>query len=628
MSSKRAPITLLCAATGTGLSHVLLRLARGNRRISDLETILCESYRGDPQLAVAPDEVPRMEVVARKPRSELHARWKSSAENVVSTWRENPSDISVLGMHLSWYNSSTSEFYSPVDVSPLLDVGVNQVIVLIDDIYDMFSRLQGKNDIYDPRVIASHIKQLSKFSYSGVKGAEGFYDLPVEQKELRDAGVRSLVTEAALSQLLSWRRAEMFQAENLACVLGCESLTLLAAKHSFASLEALIDNPGSPRTYLSHRISEPRRMNLATAQLPDSVGVWAPVAKEVNRLHVEFARRSQLLINPTAIDELRFSSPTDIHTISAFLGARWPLPEPTRDLLVQPLDDYEHTRILVPEGCPAADSVLSGVVRSLSGRIFFEIAYRDHYVVEHTPHFLIYRPFFCENSEDPIKNADWSGGVHPELRHWLEKSATPGLSGFRTRRLAVVHTDLEIRDRLRWMREPSNFRSMFVRNVQNHFFVKLKTECFPDDEISRLREGSLGTIEASHLELNMVQFTARRSREVFDWIRSYGLAALHQLFTDTSRPHRVAGQLSRIDVALVTRHEDSDRNLLGLADLVDPLTRFFAGDADSDSLNEGFWEQVSNEFLSVFGKSITEASFEAVNIDMNALAAMFSPVDA
>ena len=243
-------------------------------------------------------------------------------------------------------------------------------------------------------------------------------------------GLRLEAKELALGHLMSWRRSEMIYAESLARALGAK-FTVLGAKHSTSALRELTTSSVIPRTYLSHRISEVRRLNKESSTLPDDLGTWSSVVKEVNRLHFAFAENNQLLINPTAIDELRFADSTspDLTTESvpseevvgadkipragnknayrgresAYLAARWELPREWGELLWidrirQSKDSFveipsEHTDTLT-RNLAVDDDIALSVARSLEARIFEEVSFRDHVIVESTPHLCVYRPFF------------------------------------------------------------------------------------------------------------------------------------------------------------------------------------------------------------------------------------------
>ena len=167
----------------------------------------------------------------------------------------------------------------------------------------------------------------------------------------------------------------------------------------------------APRVYLSHRISQLRRSHgILAASDPDAA--WDPPAYEVNALHASLASQGQLLINPTAIDELRFDHDPETDRRSPILTPRWPLPEQTM-IWRSTKGSSEHTQILHTD---ASDEITSHVARSLSLRISSDVWFRDHAIVEHTPNLCVYRPFFCEAA---TSEPDWSGGVGSEMTHWL-----------------------------------------------------------------------------------------------------------------------------------------------------------------------------------------------------------------
>jgi hypothetical protein len=606
-----APAVLVCAAAGTGLTTVLARLAGGSREIIDLESSICQTYVGDERLALEPDEVPNMERVARRPRTELQGRWRETvSRDVQRIKKRKPGNSGVLGMHLSWYNSDSNEFFFPVEVEPLRKGQFSKVVVLIDDIYDMYTRLQGDGDLYSPEVLLKISKQLRKLGFQG--------KLTKQELRLMQLQLKLEATEHALDHLLLWRRAEMTQAENLALSLGAE-LTLLGTKHSADALRAIVDSKNAPRIYLSHRITEVRGMNKKGASLPDRLGVWAPVASEVNRLHLAFANSGQVLVNPTAIDELRFGGAKSRTTFSPFLASRWPLLTPIESLLWSPLTDHQHTQLLLPEGLPADDPIASSVARSLASRIFFEIAFRDHYIVEHTPNLLVYRPFFCEDYNNP-ESVDWSGGVKPEIRHWLRLTTTE----ISFNRAAFVHTRSEIIARLRWLERDERYQGLFVRHVREHLKAKLKEQMIPSDQIDLLLSGKIQDPTSTHLAMNPQDFIQDRATSIDTWIRSYGLAALHEVFSMLERPHQTKEHPGNFDVALMVREEDNDRTAKDLNDLIASLTDFFAGEGkiDGAKLSEPFWSVVSQSFVDVFGISTDDAAFAAIGITAETLASL------
>ena len=136
------------------------------------------------------------------------------------------------------------------------------------------------------------------------------------------------------------------------------------------------------------------------------------------------------------------------------------------------------------------------VASSLAHKIYFEIAFRDHVIVENTPNLCVYRPFFCTDMNEAESAADWSSGVKREIKHWKDahrKRArslpTPtDASDDARRRIAFVHTTDEIRCRIRWLLTPGNF-SVFRGNARRHLERNWEELGVPSTEISTLLAG-------------------------------------------------------------------------------------------------------------------------------------------
>ena len=504
------PTLLVCAPSGTGLTGVGKKLVgvsgvdgESNRdpapsvAVFDLETELCKNI-SDTRLTVEPGrEHPDMREVLFLPRGSVLDAWDATCKRILRM-PVGSASLRVVFLHLTWYHADTSEFFSPINARLFLGedsaragdgpaCDVRQVILLIDDVYDMFLRLQKDGDLYEKENIdrdADLLKKLRKFlpMDKPYRLSEG------DQERIYEKRLRLESTEMALMQLIHWRRAEMMHAENLARTLGAE-FTLLGTKHSWESFWYVVERPATPKTYLSHRISEVRRKNKAVNALPGVLGDWEDVADEVNDLHQEFLKHRQLLINPTAIDELRFDDlepwrpeppdegesdrgdegesdrdpvPLLSRGQSPLLARRWPLPKNTPMLWSQPGGDapatapqevlspddasVQHTELL-KGGLDLHDPVSSAVARSLARQIYFDIAARDHMIVEHTPGLCVYRPFFSTGHSEEGKGADWSSGVEREIDHWRKK-----VPGEAQPRAALVHTRPETMARLQWLR--------------------------------------------------------------------------------------------------------------------------------------------------------------------------------
>ena len=155
-------------------------------------------------------------------------------------------------VHAAW-----KEFYSPVDILNLNRNGlsVRHIVVLIDDIYDMFRRLEQEHHLYDRKIMEPTEELIlglsalpSRPSRSlGVLWERIFRGYRGRQNRMTESRrVRVQSVELALEELLAWRRTEMVYAESVARSLKCD-LTVLGTKHTQASVELLIHETEVPR---------------------------------------------------------------------------------------------------------------------------------------------------------------------------------------------------------------------------------------------------------------------------------------------------------------------------------------------------------------------------------------------
>ena len=565
------------------------------------------------------------QVIMRIGRLELYDRWAKVCNDLLRRQLENTiATLRLLALHLTWYNPSTGEFFSPVDPRVLdqKHVAIENVVILIDDVYDMFSRLQEKGGLYSKESIRGRAKLLSKLAYSRDTTYESLDDSAKDRLRLE-------ATEVALSHLISWRRAEMIHAENIARYFGAE-LTVLGTKHSRSALKLLAGLGSTPKTYLSHRISEPRRMNKATNSLPTNLGQWSPTAREVNILHQRFAEHGQLLINPTAIDELRFADPARFPGRSPLLAARWPLPEPQSDLLWDPpVAGCEHTEML-SGGLEVTDPIATAVSRSLANQIFHDISFRDHLLVESTPNLCIYRPFFSAYDSETGPGVDWSHGVSRELKHWTDSfEFDKGTAA----RLGFVHTREEIRSRLRYLGENETARTRFKEGLRSHFDAMLLSLNITSEERVELYSGRIGTAEDSQLGFETASNLRDNADEVLKRLKVAATIQLVFFFSpvkvlseaDKPPAKEDVKRIAPYTLALVIE-ERTDRQITDetLAEVAADLCKFFAGNMtpkDVEDANRIFINMCIEEFQEFFDRPHEEYASELLCISYEELVA-------
>ena len=590
---RNMPIVLLCAPSGTGLSRIASHLTHGDYpdATQDLESRLCKSYVGHHshvEFGLQEDEVPSMWHIVRRPRDELYLAWKNCfGESVQRLTVTSTAPVKLLCMHISWYNPDTTEFFSPVSVDYIRQATVKQrcrvehVIILIDDIYDMYHRLQGPNDIYRTEAIEARKERLHDLHYPTA------INLSKKRAHLE-------AVESALTHLISWRQHEILHTENIARELGAE-FTVLGIKHSKEAVSHLLRSADTPKTYLSHRISEVRRMNKKTSTLPGDLGKWSAVVDEVNRLHLSFARRRQLLINPTAIDELRFGDSKGKDKQRPLLARRWKLVEPLEDLLWESPDQgHEHTELLRGD-LELPDATATSVARSLSNRIYFDISFRDHVIVEHTPGLCVYRPFFRatngartpDGAADAV-GVDWSGGVRPEVMHWYRKTL---FQSNRRRLIAFVHTRKEIRDRIAWLKLGD--QSRFAETMLNHLLDILQHHNVRLEDANQLCGEARRVLNSREPGVHLSQDPAQKQVQLAGSIRqnldavvrslevAYQLATFH-FFTLLTRPEDIRGEGGPVapafDVCMILgrESENGSRLLADFDEVATKLCQFFA----------------------------------------------------
>ena len=610
-----------------------------------------------------------MFLAARRPRRELYGKWQDIHQEIIEEISTAESaNARLLCMHLTWYHPETREFFAPVDLRYLQEqrCPIIHIVILIDDIYDMYRRLSEPLNLYDQdahQVLRDGFAKLSdddsKIDLINTDLESLLDDQRIREREYRVQGI-----ELAISELIAWRRAEMIQAENIARTLECD-LTVFGIKHSRQSLEYLVSHPQAPRIYLSHRITEPRIANKASRKHTQDTGEWAPVADEVNTLHQLFVENHQILINPTAIDELRFDNLPSGGGRSPILAPRWPLP--TGDILFgTPSDtDYQHFGLLTGD-LPPDNLVSSSIARALSNRIYVEIPFRDHVIVENTPNLCVFRPFYCTDPGEASTRATWSGGVGPEIEHWRRYSSELGQtpeSGSTNlapqdrqtantqRRIAFISSIDEIEGRIKYLTHiaegtKGKGRIEFEETIIGHiddFLMEWGNSMVGTHEASdrhdydRTRRALIGDRSAStQLRSGPIpEFMQYYPRLLLSTVHFSFFAALYHAFSTMERPRRTlsadassdmdtlsawiqAVASSSSDVGFFLVEESSKRRIVNLDELATRLSKFFADPVESSFLNhidetdnqatelenERFWRTCVKRFQEETGDSV------------------------
>jgi hypothetical protein len=426
-------IILVCAPAGSGFREAIEKLTKLLRNqfgeegiaVADVEDFLCKSAGAANALRgkiVTGHRITMREVTWNLTRGQVIDLWRSAlAEAIVHLQHSGGSKIKLLACHLHLYGGKRKEFYSPLDVSRLRQAGVSHLLLLIDDIFDMYARLTTYGHLHDEEAgIRRHVK--SAWDEEGKEGPPGF-----AEEITRDLSLEWRVQ--ILASLIAWRHAEMMLAESLASQLEAHYLVFGTKQIAQAAIHWFQDSHGES-VYLSHPISRPRRSKRDT-------DIWPPVVEEFNRLQQALLDEDIVSIMPTAIDEFRFvpgpANDSKLRPRLPILEPRWPFPSTDRGevLYASPMQDApEYTYTLMPQEFaqrPHWDAWL----RTLESQIKAEVPFRDHHLVVCNRHILIYRPCY--------QVGYFSEGVEAEVKHWSDLRQLDG-----GRRAVFIHFDEDL----------------------------------------------------------------------------------------------------------------------------------------------------------------------------------------
>jgi len=402
-----------------------------------------------------PPEISMYDVTWNLPRSRIATLWEVAVKQALNELYESRASVKILSGNMIYYGGQRDESYSVFNPHLLLEESLklslkpSHVLLLIDDVYDMYSRLKEKDELYHPESrLPGYFGQIQNEENIVIR------ELPKKYVALLCLGWEV----AVLTHLLAWRHHEAILAENLALQLDSKFL-VWGVKQLTKAAACWITEPDQISVYLSHPVTQPRRILQAEGQWPQFV--W-----QVNKLQKQLLENGIVCVMPTAIDEYRFARKENQEiTPSMYTGSlasRWPEPGDESKLLYSrpnKATDTNHKDILAPKCWDFSQGKLvefkeepeplTGEInmslRSFANEIKFQIASRDHLLVSHTDGLLIFRPFYKGES-------DFSGGVRREIEHWKDSWQ----SGIRTR-AAFVHFVSDIQAMLESRRKDPGF---------------------------------------------------------------------------------------------------------------------------------------------------------------------------
>lgn len=491
-------LTLICASPGTDLRSCVDLLKTDiaslytDTRHEDVEALLCGGLNREQGL----EELAESEPFVRARNTRPHEQWNMevvtgelSRQLVVLLWGEalgfslrrlgDQDGIRLLSCHLTLYSYRSNEFYSPVVLSAFPEgMTPSSVLVLMDDVYDMFERLRQPGQVY-----ALH----EEFYIQRVREGESVH-VPWAATESEEDAEREpeffaraenhLRFEArinALLHLLAWRRADMITGELIAAQWKDTRVAFVGIKQDRNILARWVREKGTPVGYISHPISRPRAQLRRQGAEASRTGGWdhLPIVQQCNELQYDLGARDVFALMPTAIDELRIRRTSDIpFGRENYLDYRWPIP--ATGVLYTPPSDAAPTYPSLLDTGPLLDRhATSGLMRALEMGIRDEIAFRDHLLVAHARHLIVVRPLF--------EAGQFSGGVSAEVSHWETLAANDP-----TRRATFIHFEEDLRS-MRWFfGEDADERTKVKAMVESLRRTDLRKRNLTDHQIDQI----------------------------------------------------------------------------------------------------------------------------------------------
>lgn len=328
------------------------------------------------------------EATDRRFRSEIldecigtqYAIWREGFEKMKGSIDVlSPDNPVFVSFHAVYYHPKEREFFSPADPRSFLDLQqkTKAVVVLIDDIFDVYTRLLQPGQIYDRDV-----------NHRGVEG------------------LRRIVGH--LLEVLQWRQLEISFARTISRLLDVPFLQI-AMKHNVEILARLATRPMQELrpVYLSHPITSVRRGGSELLGFRGQLNEFARLLR---------AKEDVLLIEPTTIDEFKRFAEIEERVLAPSLTWRWPVSSSPEQQIAPPLPAAPGHSCLDPQASygdmsSEEQNAINHILRILEGQIEMQLNSRDFSLVEQcTSGVVAYRPYYPDRL---------SGGVDQELRHNL-----------------------------------------------------------------------------------------------------------------------------------------------------------------------------------------------------------------
>jgi hypothetical protein len=360
--------------------------------------------------------------------------WKQIARRLSSAQRFPV----VIGGHAVYYSGVREEFFSPVDIELLKktikekNLRVNRVIVLIDDVYDMYYRLTDTNQIFFFEDVFKRLKDLLEENQI-IKKVES---MPQDKRSIEENYLKLETKYWIAGKLLKWRANELATAEIISRELKARFIVFAVKQRKDVFLRLVMDEE-APVVYISHPITR-IRSEIKDKWANGEPYSWPEIHAEINQLPSELLGSGIICISPTGIDELRIYIPEE-NDRPGKLSPRWglqtdlvwkPPPAPVGsapDFYDFPTYDDNLNKLDINSRLVLFERQKT-LLRYFLTQIMEQLATRDHLLVEHSDAILVYRGLYNSPS--------FSAGVTKELEYWekIHKS----LNG-RKSRVIFVH---------------------------------------------------------------------------------------------------------------------------------------------------------------------------------------------
>jgi hypothetical protein len=291
--------------------------------------------------------------------------FESINRKVEEKMAKNPETDIFINFHTVFYHHETIEHLSFINQNLLNKFKPDVVITLIDDIYDIHSRLRGENQIFNP----------------SLKGRAR------TRTEAEDAIFELL-------RILDWRAKEILMSRHITTALDIPNY-LIAVKHPCETLYKIIYED-KPAFYLSHPITEVRRQMGRGNQI-EAQQIIGEITGIGNLLSSEFP-----CFLPTTIDELRIKSNKKNGDYEPELLPRWEFEESktVRPLLFIPPESRNEKDPLWESD--SKSEILAPMLSVLAENIGAQMSTRDHRLVEQSKNIAVYRPCYNGNPSEGV----------------------------------------------------------------------------------------------------------------------------------------------------------------------------------------------------------------------------------